>query len=190
MGIALKDGVVLGAERRYAYGTLIQSHGIAKVFPITSSVGIASTGFYADLQQFVRLLKTYNTLYQLDEERELSAKSIAKVLSNALFSSRYWPQYVEPIIGGYDSSGSYLFALGPWGSIMEDTFAATGTGAMVALGILEEGYRETLSIKKGEELAVRAITSVVRRDAASGEGADFLTITRNKVNQFQKIPLE
>jgi len=47
------------------------------------------------------------------------------------------------------------------------------------MGVLEESYREGLSMEEGRELVVRAIKSAISRDVMSGDGIDFLFITKD-----------
>jgi proteasome beta subunit len=58
-----------------------------------------------------------------------------------------------------------------------------GSGAEIAIGLLEADYKDSLSVQEGKELALRAIKSAVSRDAASGNGADFLIITQDGVKE-------
>jgi proteasome beta subunit len=73
--------------------------------------------------------------------------------------------------------------LDPLGSLIRDNYACVGSGAEIAVGLLEADYRDDLSVEEGKELALRAIKSAISRDAASGNGADFLIITRDGVRE-------
>jgi len=52
-----------------------------------------------------------------------------------------------------------------------------GTGAEMALGILDAEYKPNMSEEKARELAVKAIKSSIQRDSSSGDGIDLLLIT-------------
>jgi len=69
------------------------------------------------------------------------------------------------------------------GSLIEDKFATVGTGSEVAIGVLEAGYREGLSLSEAKDLVVKAIRSAIARDAASGDGIDVMTITKAGVGE-------
>ena len=49
------------------------------------------------------------------------------------------------------------------------------------MGVLEEGYKETLTAEEAKELVTRSIKSAVSRDSMSGDGIDFLIITEDGV---------
>jgi proteasome beta subunit len=63
------------------------------------------------------------------------------------------------------------------GSVLPDEYASVGTGAEMALGILDAEYKPNMSEEKARELAVKAIKSSIQRDSSSGDGIDLLLIT-------------
>ncbi|MMZ62958.1 proteasome subunit alpha [compost metagenome] len=67
--------------------------------------------------------------------------------------------------------------LDPVGAITEEDYIAVGTGATTALGVLESGYREDLSLSQARDLAITAMRAAISRDPGSGDGIDLLTIT-------------
>ena len=54
-----------------------------------------------------------------------------------------------------------------------------GSGTEIAVGVLEEGYKEDMTMKEAKDLVVRSIKSAVSRDIMSGDGIDFLIITKD-----------
>jgi len=67
------------------------------------------------------------------------------------------------------------------GSLIPDKYAAVGSGTEIAIGILEEGYKEGMKLKEVKELVTRAIKAAISRDVMSGDGIDFLIITQEGV---------
>lgn len=181
IGLVAKDGVLMAAERRYSLGTLISSKtGIQKLAPISEHIALAATGIPADIQFLARILSAQAELYRLDNDRRISCKAAAKILSNYLYSTRLsFPKYVEPLVGGYDSQPR-LIMLDVAGSLNEETFAVTGTSTRIALGILEESYDEALGIPDARALIQRAIEASTQRDTASGDHFDLAVIEKGK----------
>lgn len=182
VGAKFADGVVLAAERRGSYGYFIASTSVRKVFPITKRIGLASAGLIADMQALVRELTAIARFRELQEGRPVSVRSIAKLTSILLYQNRLFPLFTQTVVGGYDE-GPQLFSLDPLGSLLSDDYVAVGTGAEVALGILESEYRKGMSKEECVELVVKAIKSAIRRDAASGNGIDILVITKDGVEE-------
>lgn len=69
------------------------------------------------------------------------------------------------------------------GSLIPDKYAVVGSGTEIAMGVLEEGYKETMSAEEAKELVTRSIKSAVSRDSMSGDGIDFLIITKEGVTE-------
>jgi len=191
VGLCCADGVVLAAEKRMAYGRFIQSRNVRKVFLVHETIGAAVAGLFSDSQHIVRLIKAYVNLYNLEREEEvIGTRTTAKLMANVLFNNRIYPYYVEPIVGGVDTKGSHIYVLDPIGSLMAEDYAATGTGAQIAIGVLEEGYSTDITTKKGRKLAIEAIRMASRREATSGDGIDVLVITPDKGGEIETIPPE
>lgn len=191
-GILCKDGVALGADRRYALSNLIASKRGKKVHLIADYIGWASTGIIADMQYVTRVISANNALYSLDNQRPMSVRATVKLLSNFLYGDRFFPKWVEPIVGGYDprEERAYLYSMDLLGSLSEEPFTAAGTGSTFALGLLEDAYNSSLSLKEGGELLARVFQSTLKRDAASGGGYDILLISKKGIQWIQKEILE
>jgi proteasome beta subunit len=189
VGVRAGDGVVLAAEKRVAYGFTMFSRSGRKVFRVNDNIGIASIGILADMQVLTKIAKAYMSLYALDTKTRPSIRSAAKLLSYVLFSNRILPYFVEVIVGGVDDDGPHLFIMDSLGSLIEDDYAAVGTGTKLAIAILESGYRQGMSVKEARDLAVRAINQSISRDPVSGDGIDILTITNSGATE-ETIPLQ
>ncbi len=183
LGVVCSDGVVLASEKRVSYGYMVLSRGGKKVFKVTDHIGAACAGLISDMQILIRELNAYANLYRLDYGRPISVKSAAKVLSNLLFSRRLFPFITQTIVGGIDEEGASLYTFDPLGSVIPDKYAAVGSGAEIAIGLLEEGYKEDISVEQAKNLATRSIKSAISRDVMSGDGIDFLLITKDGIRE-------
>ena len=56
-------------------------------------------------------------------------------------------------------------------------FAALGSGGLAAMAVLEEGYKDTLSLEEGKVLVQRAVFSGIRNDLGSGSQVDLCVIS-------------
>ena len=66
IGIVCRDGVILASEKRVAYGYLIVSKGVKKVFKITDQIGAACAGLVGDMQILTREVEAQASLYSMD----------------------------------------------------------------------------------------------------------------------------
>ena len=183
LGVVCSDGVILASEKRVSYGYMVVSRVGKKVFKITDKIGAACAGLVSDMQILVREVEAYANLFRLDAGRMLPVKSAAKLMSTLLFSRRLFPLITQTIVGGMDEEGASIYVLDMLGSVLPDKYAAVGSGAEIAVGVLEEGYKENMSMKEAKQLVVRAIKSAISRDVMSGDGVDFLIITNEGLKE-------
>jgi proteasome beta subunit len=183
IGVVCTDGVILASEKRVTYGYLVVSKGVKKVFKITDQIGAACAGLVGDMQILTREVEAQASLFSMDVGRRISVRSAAKLMSVILFNRRYAPLITQTIVGGLDEEGPALYVLDVLGSLIPDKYAVVGSGTEIAIGVLEEGYKEELSIEKAKALVTRAIKSAISRDAMSGDGIDFLVITKEGITE-------
>jgi proteasome beta subunit len=179
VGVVCPEGVILASEKRVSYGYFVVSKGGKKVFKITDSIGAACAGLVSDMQILVREVEAYANLFDLDVGRTISVRAAAKLMSNLLFGRRLAPLITQTIVGGIDEEESSLYVLDILGSVIPDKYAVVGSGTEIAMGVIEEGYREDLTMEEAKDLVARAIKSAISRDVMSGDGIDFLLITKD-----------
>ncbi|MBS7642385.1 MAG: proteasome subunit beta [Candidatus Bathyarchaeia archaeon] len=189
VGIVARDGVVLASEKRLSYGGYILSRRAKKVFRIAERIGFACAGLVSDMQSIADLIRAEVKILELELGRSATVRSAAKLTSNILIYHRMYPLLTEIIVGGYDREEGYsLYVLDPLGVVLPDNYTALGTGAEVAIGVIESGYTRDISLVDARELAIRSVKTASMRDATSGDGVDLLLISENDVRE-EFIPL-
>ncbi len=178
MGIVCQDGIVIATDTRVTMGYLVAHKKGKKVFKIDDHLAITIAGVVADAQNVVNILQANAKLYRLEKDRAFPVKSLARLASNILYSSRAFPLVMQAIIGGIDGSGPHIYALDPFGSVIEEKMVSTGSGSPVAYGVLEAEYTESLSVQEGIPLVVKAVWSAMKRDIGSGDSFDVATVTK------------
>jgi proteasome beta subunit len=181
IGVVCADGVILASEKRVTYGNFVVSKGGKKVFKITDQIGVACAGLVGDMQILTREVEAQANLFSMEVGRPISVRAASKLMANILFNRRYAPLITQTIVGGLDDEGPALYVLDVLGSLIPDKYAAVGSGTEIAVGVLEEEYKEGMSIKDAKALVTRAIKSAISRDAMSGDGVDFLIITKDGI---------
>jgi proteasome beta subunit len=183
IGVTFKDGVILASEKRVSYGYLVVSKTGKKVFKITDLIGAACAGLVSDMQVLIREVEAYVNLFTLDAGRPISVRSTAKLMSNLLFNRRLGPLITQTIVAGIDDEGPSLYSLDPLGSVLPDKYTVVGSGTEIAIGVIEDGYKENMSAQEAKELVVKAMKSAISRDIMSGDGTDFLIITKDGIQE-------
>lgn len=181
VGVVFSGGVLLAAEKRVTYGYFIMSKGGKKVFKVTDRIGVACAGLVGDMQILAKEMEVQANLYSMDVGRKISVRPAAKLMANVLFNRRYAPLFTQTIVGGLDEEGPSLYVLDVLGSLIPDKYAAVGSGTEIAIGVIEEGYKETMDAHEAKELVIRSIKSAISRDSMSGDGIDILIITKEGI---------
>ncbi|HEU4604891.1 MAG TPA: proteasome subunit beta [Nitrososphaera sp.] len=177
VGISYNNGVILAAEKRVSFGNFVVNKSIKKTFPVTDRVGAACAGMVADMQVLVRQVEALAKIRKLETRREMPPNSVAKLMSVIMFERRYFPLLTQVIVGGINSKPE-IYTLDPLGSVLPDEYAAVGTGAEMALGIMDAEFKPNMTEEKAKELAIRAIKSAIQRDSSSGDGIDVLVVSK------------
>ncbi|MDT7900585.1 MAG: archaeal proteasome endopeptidase complex subunit beta [Acidianus sp.] len=187
VGIKLNDGVILAAERRLSYGGYVLSKSAKKVH-IIGRFGIAGAGLFGDLQALTRIMNAEIKYYELYNEKPISTKAAAKLLSIILYQYKYMPFISEILFAGVDNGIPQLYVLDPLGSLLDDVYAAVGSGARVAIGVLEAEYDQNMPLDKGKEIAIKSIKASIERDVTSGDGIDILILDKTGKTYTDYIP--
>ena len=183
VGITYDGGVVLASERRVAYGNFVVSKTTKKTFSITDFVGACCAGMVADMQVLAMQMRALTKIRKLELKRDIPPNSVAKMMSSLMYERRFYPLLTQVIVGGVDGDAA-IYTLDPLGSVLPDDYAAVGTGAEMALGVLDQEYKKGLKEKEAVALALKSIKSAIMRDAASGEGIDVLVADKNGIREF------
>jgi proteasome beta subunit len=179
VGITYNDGVLLAAEKRVSYGNFVVNKNTKKTFDVTDHVGAACAGMVADMQVLVRQVSALSKIRKLETRRNVEPNSVAKLMSVIMFERRYFPLLTQVVVGGVTTVKPEIYTLDPLGSVLPDRYAAVGTGAEMALGVMDAEFSEDLDEEKATNLALKAIRSSIQRDSASGDGIDILIINKN-----------
>ncbi|ACS90256.1 MAG TPA: archaeal proteasome endopeptidase complex subunit beta [Thermococcaceae archaeon] len=183
VGIKLKDGVVLAADTQASLDHMVETLNIKKILPITDRIAITTAGSVGDLQALARMLEAEAKYYQFTWGKPMTAKAMANLLSNILNESKWFPYMVQIIIGGYVEEPT-LASLDPLGGLIFDNYTTTGSGSPFAIAILEDGYKEDMSIEDARELAIKAVRTAGKRDVYTGERKiQVITITKEGMKE-------
>lgn len=187
IGLTYQDGVILAADKRISYGNFVVNKNTRKIFSITDQIASACAGMVADMQVLTRQVGALAKIRKLETRREMATNSAAKLMSVIMFERRYFPLLTQVIVGGVNTLPE-IYTLDPLGSLLPDNYAAVGTGAELALGLIDSEYKKDMTEDASKKLAIKAIKSSVQRDSASGDGIDILAIT-NKGTKEESINL-
>ena len=178
VGIRSKDGVVLAADKRASKGFFVGSKVVQKIFALDEATAVAIAGQMSDAEYLVSLAKAERRLLTLRRGYPLSVKESAKLIANIVYSGmkNYSPYYVELVVAGVDREGPHVYTSDMSGAVTSEDFMSSGSGSPIAYGVLEQGYRQELSLEDAKRLAEAAVRAAMERDPGSGNGVDVVAL--------------
>jgi proteasome beta subunit len=171
------DGVVLAADRKASLGGRFTSNKNAeKILRVHPTAAMAISGSVGPAQSVAETLRAEASLYEARRGEAMSMTALSQTAGQLL---RGLP--VVPLLGGVDDEGGHVYELDGGGSVMEDAYAAGGSGMQLAYGVLERRYDGVSDLADATEAAVDAVAAASERDTASGNGVTVATITDDGV---------
>ncbi|MDK2974569.1 MAG: proteasome beta subunit [Methanofollis sp.] len=184
VGLIFDEGCVLATEKRATMGTMIASKTAKKVYQIADHIGMTIAGGVGDAQSLARLMQVECSLYKVRHGKPISVGAAATLLSNYLQQNRYYPYYVQLLVGGVDRKGPSVYSVDAMGGASKEAeIVSTGSGSPMAYGVLEDRYHPDMKEAEAAELATRALKAAMRRDSASGENISVVVITDDKYEE-------
>lgn len=185
LGFIGEDYIMLASDTRLSIGYSILSRDSTKIFKLTDKVFLASSGMYADMIALYKHLKIRIELYQMSNKHEPGVENIAQLLSNTLYSRRFFPYYTFNILAGINSNGELkMFAYDAVGSHESLEYATNGSGKELMSPILDSVLKggNKPNYEKGKRLALSAMNSCANRDIFTGDYMHLVTIFANGKN--------
>jgi len=195
VGVVCKDGIVLAADKRASAGYFVASKDMNKIQNITDDMAVTMAGLVSDAQLIVKLIAAELRLRRMRIGEESTTKESANLLSGILYQNirkmSMVPGIVSFLLAGHDAHGNHLYELGVDGSLTHiRNFCSTGSGSMLAYGVLESSYTEGLTIKEGMDLALKAVNTAINRDLATGDGIDIFVVNSKGAHRVSSQKVE
>ncbi|MFC6961137.1 proteasome subunit beta [Halocatena marina] len=177
VGLVTTGGVVLAADRRASLGgRFVSNKQSQKIEHVHPSAAVTMSGSVGGGQAFIRRLRSEADLYEVRRGEPMSMEALARTAGHLIRGTASMP-----LLGGVDEEGPRVFEIDGAGGVLEDTYAASGSGTSLATGALERLYHEDLTLSEGVSVAASAVDSAMERDTASGNGITVARITAEDV---------
>jgi proteasome beta subunit len=191
IGVICSDGVVIGADTRATMGDYVANSEVRKIFKIDNNLGMTVAGGVGDAQEIIRIIKAQNEMYKMNENRPMSPKSTASLLSIILQQNKMMPYYVMLIVGGLEGDDPQIYSIDPLGGATEESnFTVTGSGTEVAIGYIEDSYKKGLTTKDAIKIVARALSIAKKRVSSTGDSMMIATITKTGYMEYNGKDLE
>ena len=186
VGIKAKDGVVLCADMRASAGYFIANNNTMKIQQLDQHAGMTMAGWVADAQNITDILRYHANLHRIQKQEPIPIKSLTRLTSLIFHQNRGYPFIADILVGGYDNQGPALFNIDMFGSVEEKTYVTTGSGSPVAYGLLEEEYRDDLTVEEAKVIALRAVKAAITRNIGTGDGINVAIIDKDGFRLLSK----
>eukprot|EP01125_Pyxidicula_operculata_P021758 TRINITY_DN8617_c0_g1_i1.p1 TRINITY_DN8617_c0_g1~~TRINITY_DN8617_c0_g1_i1.p1 ORF type:complete len:206 (+),score=37.83 TRINITY_DN8617_c0_g1_i1:60-677(+) len=179
-----KNCVAIASDLRFGVQGQTLSCDAPKVWKITDKCWVGLPGLYSDAQTLSETFRFRVKLYQLKEDREISPKVFAGMVSSMLYQKRFAPWFVEPLICGLEGPENKPFITGMdliGAPVLAEDFVLAGTCSEAMFGMAETMWRPNMEPEDLFETISQTMMAAFDRDAKSGWGAIVHVITPTHV---------
>lgn len=173
------------------------STNYTKVFKMNDYVFVGLTGLATDIQTLYEWLRYRVNVYEINQEEPMDVDSFSNMLSSILYSNRFSPFFVNPIVVGFkkeysvSQDGESECKLVPYLTAYDLIGAKCDARDFVVNGVNSEqlyGMCESLYIKDQTpdclfETISQCLLGALDRDCLSGWGAEVYVITPHKITK-------
>ncbi|KAJ1560305.1 Proteasome subunit beta type-3 [Cladochytrium tenue] len=185
IGMKGKNCVAIASDRRFGIQALTLGTDFGKTFKATERCYYGLAGLATDVQTLSERFRMKVDMYALNEDRTITAKTFAHLVSSTLYERRFGPYFVEPVIVGLDGPKGdepFICSADLIGCLnFAKDFVVIGTASEQLYGMCESLWEPDLGPEDLFETISQALLNAVDRDAVSGWGAVVHVITKDGV---------
>ncbi|WOO78569.1 Proteasome subunit beta type-6 [Vanrija pseudolonga] len=192
LAIAGKDFSIIAGDTRQSQGYNIQTRYARKVHQLTDKAVLATNGFAADGNNFVKRVKQRLEWYEHAHNKQMGIKAIARLIQTMLYAKRMFPYYVYNILGGIEEDGTgAVYSFDPVGSYEREACRAAGAAQSLIQPFLDnQVYFRNQTFPPGVErpipgnlplndvlsLVIDSFTSATERHIEVGDGLEMFVV--------------
>lgn len=186
LAFAGSDFALLAADSRLSEGFGIHNRNAARLHKLSESCVLACCGFQGDCLSLLRILEARVKMYKQTHQRPMTCPAIASLLSQLLYSHRFFPYYCYCLIAGLDSQGQgAVFSFDPVGSYERVPFSSLGSASAQLQPLLDSQLSSgvQLSASQAEQLARDVFVSAAERDVYTGDSVQVCLVSSAEVHR-------
>lgn len=169
LAFIFNGGVIMACDSRASMGQAVSDSTVRKVVPISERLMGSIAGGAADCQFWLKHLGRLCRLYELRHRERIPVAAASNMLSNIFWQYRAHGLSAGCVIAGFDeAAGPQIFRVDNEGTKLETRLFSVGSGSTYAYGVLDEAWKEDMTVEEAVALARRAICAATHRDAFSG----------------------
>uniref|UniRef100_UPI00398E6602 proteasome subunit beta type-1-B-like n=1 Tax=Pristiophorus japonicus TaxID=55135 RepID=UPI00398E6602 len=198
LAIAGEGFSTVASDTCLSEGYSIHNRDLPNCCKLTGQTVIGCTGFHGDCFTFTQIIDARLKMYKHSNNKTMTSGATAELLSTILYSCRFFPCYVDNIIGGLDEEGKgTVDSFYPAGSYQRDAYKAGGSASAVLQPLpdnqigfknMENVERVPLTLEKATQLVKDVFISAAERDVYTGDSLKICTITKDGIRE-ESVPL-
>ncbi|KAJ3322910.1 proteasome core particle subunit beta 3 [Boothiomyces sp. JEL0866] len=183
MAMVGKNCVAIACDKRFGVQALTLGMDFDKIFPVNDKLMIGLAGLATDVETLHEKFRFKVNMYKLNEDREITPKTFAHLVSSTLYEKRFGPYFVDPVVAGLNPDGTpFICSTDLIGCInFAKDFVVAGTASSMMYGMCESLWEPDLEPEDLFETISQAMLNAVDRDASSGWGILVHVITPEKI---------
>ena len=154
---------------------------------------LGCTGCWCDTLTLTRQIKTRLQIYEYDHNREMSTPAVSQLLTQTLYSRRFFPYYVSNVLAGLDTEGrGCVYSYDPIGHCERSACKAGGSSGtllqplfdnQISLHNLSEASDDmrNLTVERAVTIIKDGFISASERDIYTGDAITIKIITKDGI---------
>jgi len=185
IAVSYFDGVIVGADSRVTMGQYISNRASSKLTPLTDNVWLLRSGSTGDAQAVADYVRYWACSHAVDLDMEPTVLSVANLVKQLCYNNKQLSAAL--IVAGWDRlKGGQVYCLPMGGTLVQEKWAADGSGSLFLLGYMDSIFREDIGQAEAEEMVTTALSLAMTRDGSSG-GMIRLAICDKSGNTHRSI---
>lgn len=164
IGMVCSDGVLLVTDKRLQ-DKLLVSAAVEKIFQVDEHLAMTAAGIMSDARVLVEraqlTAQQHNVTYDTPIEVITIVKDITTLKQICTQSGGLRPFGVSMLVAGVDLDGPSLYETDPTGIYFRYKATAIGEADLEVKDMLDNEYKESLTIEQGFKLCVKILSKVL-----------------------------
>lgn len=183
IGIKGRDFVLVSAETSIMNSYLVMKRGEDK-FSTVGNTTMVYSGDQGDAFRTADLVREELKFQELEGTFKVSPKVVSSCLQNAIYTKlRRNPLKCSFMVGGMSRNTPELYSVDPYGTTYDEKFMAMGIGTYFCYGILDNNYKEDLSVEEGLKLLKECYNVLKERCVLSFDNVTVKVITTSGIEE-------
>ncbi|CAM9697683.1 unnamed protein product [Discosporangium mesarthrocarpum] len=181
-------GVVIGADTRSSTGSFVANRFADKITQVYPGIFLARSGKSADTQFVADAVEAKLAAYRTYFGRSPSVRVAATITRNICYANKDTLN-AGLICAGWDHvEGGKVFSVPQGGSLHEQPFSVSGSGAGYALSYCDANLVPGMGREKCVESVRRALELALARDGGSGGAIGLCVVAADGVEKWAVMP--